>query len=108
MNSTDFSYITALQIFICYFIIDALYSYYIICVNEGKALRGAVTTSVIYSLLAYGVISYSENVYYLIPLASGAFCGTFFMIKIKTLYNPTEKGVSDESRPNLQKEKKAG
>jgi hypothetical protein len=75
------------------------------CVHERKALSGAITTSIIYSLLAYGVISYSENVYYLIPLASGAFCGTFFMIKIKALY-PTKQGVYDESHPNLQKEKK--
>jgi hypothetical protein len=79
----DFEYKTALLIFIVYIFIDMLYAYYIISVEKRHAFRAAVATSLIYSLLAYGVVSYSKNIWYLIPLASGAFVGTFIMVWYK-------------------------
>jgi hypothetical protein len=83
MKPAEFSYLTAWTIFFTYVAIDALYAYYIMCVDGRKALRAAFTTSVIYSLLAYGVVSYSSNIWYLIPLASGAFVGTFLVVRFK-------------------------
>jgi len=79
----DFNFTTAVLIFFTYFIIDMLYAWYIISVNERKAITASFLTAIIYSLLAFGVVSYSKNILYLIPLASGAFAGTFFMIKTK-------------------------
>jgi hypothetical protein len=79
----DFSYITALTIFVTYVAIDMLYAWYIMSVNKKQAFTAAVLTSIIYSLLAFGVVSYSKNIYYLIPLASGAFLGTYLMVKFK-------------------------
>jgi hypothetical protein len=52
-------------------------------VNKKRALTAAFLTAIIYSLLAFGVVSYSKNIYYLIPLASGAFTGTYLMVKFK-------------------------
>ncbi len=78
-----FSWVTAVLIFMTYVLIDMLYAYYIMCVEERRPFRAAATTSVIYSLLAYGVVSYSQNILYLIPLASGAFFGTFIMVAYK-------------------------
>jgi len=83
MEIKDFSWIKAICIFFTYVVIDMLYAYYIICVEKRKALSAAVTTSFIYSLLAYGVVSYSQNIFYLIPLALGAFFGTFIMVYLK-------------------------
>jgi hypothetical protein len=79
----DFSWVTAALIFFTYVAIDMLYAFYIMCVEERKAVPAAATTSLIYSLLAYGVVSYSQNILYLIPLASGAFFGTFLMVTLK-------------------------
>lgn len=79
----EFSYITAASIFATYVVIDMLYAWYIMSVNEKKALTAAALTSIIYSLLAFGVVSYSKNIYYLIPLASGAFIGTYLMVRFK-------------------------
>lgn len=79
----DFSYTTAASIFVTYVVIDMLYAWYIICVNKRRAFTASVLTSIIYSLLAYGVVSYSKNIMYLIPLASGAFLGTFLTVKFK-------------------------
>jgi len=79
----DFSISTAAAIFFTYVLIDMLYAWYIICVNKRQAVTAAILTSIIYSLLAFGVVSYSKNIFYLIPLASGAFTGTFLMVKFK-------------------------
>lgn len=79
----NFSYTTAFMIFSTYVVIDMLYAWYIISVNNRKAFTAAILTSIIYSLLAFGVVSYSKNIFYLIPLASDAFTGTFLMVKFK-------------------------
>lgn len=79
----EFSYITAASIFATYVVIDMLYAWYIMSVNKKRALTAAFLTAIIYSLLAFGVVSYSKNIYYLIPLASGAFIGTYLMVKFK-------------------------
>lgn len=83
MEVNDFSWLTAALIFFTYVAIDMLYAFYIMCVEERRAVAAAATTSLIYSLLAYGVVSYSQNILYLIPLASGAFFGTLLMVTIK-------------------------
>jgi hypothetical protein len=36
---------------------------------------------VIYGLLAYGVVTFSKNIMYLVPLAAGAFVGTYITVK---------------------------
>lgn len=79
----DFSLTTAATIFVTYVVIDVLYALYIICVGKRQALTAAFLTAAIYSLLAYGVVSYSKNILYLVPLASGAFCGTFLTVRLK-------------------------
>lgn len=80
---SEFSWVTAVLVFLTYVVIDMLYAYYIMCVEERHPARAAATTSLIYSLLAYGVVSYSQNILYLIPLTSGAFIGTFIMVAYK-------------------------
>ena len=79
----EFSWPTALIIFIVYIFIDVLYALWTIYVNERKALQAACCTSAIYVLIAFGVVNYSKNHWYVIPLASGAFLGTFMGVKFK-------------------------
>jgi len=77
----EFNTTTAILIFLTYTIIDMLYAKYIICVNNKQPITAAIITSIIYSLLAFGVVNYSKNILYLIPLASGAFIGTYLTVK---------------------------
>lgn len=76
----DFSYATAAVIFATYVAVDVLYARYVICVGRRQAFAAACISSLLYSLLAYGVITYSRNVLYLIPLASGAWVGTYITV----------------------------
>lgn len=78
-----FDLTTAIILFITYTIIDMLYAAYIIYVNQAKAVKAATCSMIIYSLLAFGVISYSKNTLYLIPLATGAWLGTYLTVKFK-------------------------
>jgi hypothetical protein len=50
-------------------------------VERRQALAAAGISSVLYSLLAFGVITYSKNPIYLVPLASGAFLGTYLTVR---------------------------
>ena len=79
----EFSIIKAAMIFATYVVIDMLYAWYIISVNKRQAVTAAILTAIVYSLLAFGVVSYSKNIYYLVPLASGAFVGTYCTVKFK-------------------------
>jgi hypothetical protein len=79
----DFSYATAALILLVYIVVDMLYAYYIICVEKRDPWKAAAVSSVLYSLLAFGVVSYSKNILYLFPLATGAFIGTFITVSWK-------------------------
>ena len=77
----DFSWATATLIFFTYVFIDILYALYIIYVEKRYAFRAAFLSAVLYGLLAFGIVSFSKNIWYLVPLASGAFIGTYITIK---------------------------
>ena len=83
---SDFDWTRAAIIFVTYVIIDILYAMYVICVSKRQAVNAAFVSSFLYSLGAYGVISYSKNPLYVVPLAVGAFLGTYIVVK----YNSRE------------------
>jgi hypothetical protein len=83
ISVNDFSLATAGLIFATYVAVDILYALYIICVGKRQALAAAAISSLLYSLLAFGVVTYSKNILYLVPLASGAFIGTFLTVRLK-------------------------
>jgi hypothetical protein len=77
----DFNSVTALIVFATYVLIDILYAIYVIQVGKRNAMKAAFASSALYSLAAYGVITYSRNIVYVIPLAIGAFLGTYVVVK---------------------------
>lgn len=78
---SEFNWITALTVFVVYVFFDILYALYVICVSRRQAWRASLISSFLYSLGAYGVMSYLENRWYIIPLACGAFIGTYIAVK---------------------------
>jgi hypothetical protein len=83
VKDNDFDFTTAILIFIIYLIIDMLYAMYVMYVNERKPIRSAIISSFMYVLIAYGVVNYSKNPLYVIPLSTGAFIGTFIVVKVR-------------------------
>ena len=78
---SDFSLVTAAIVFVTYVVVDVLYAAYILAVGDRRAVRAAALSSVIYSLLAFGVVTYAKNVAYVVPLAAGAFVGTYITVR---------------------------
>jgi uncharacterized protein YebE (UPF0316 family) len=81
MTPEPFSWMTAFIVFVLYIIFDILYALYVLCVSRQQALAASGISAVLYSLGAYGVITYLHNIWYLIPLALGAFLGTYIAVK---------------------------
>jgi uncharacterized protein YebE (UPF0316 family) len=77
----NFSWYTAGTVFVVYILFDILYALYVICVGRQDALAASAISAVLYSLGAYGVMNYTHNILYLIPLACGAFIGTYVAVK---------------------------
>ncbi len=77
----DFNWLTAAIVFIVYVFFDILYAVYIICVSKQQALLASFTGALLYSLGAVGVMNYTHNALYLIPLSMGAFVGTYIAVK---------------------------
>lgn len=77
----DFSWYTATLVFVVYVVFDILYALYVIFVGQKRALAAGVTGSMLYSLGAVGVMSYTHNILYIIPLSMGAFVGTYIAVK---------------------------
>lgn len=76
-----FSWTQAFIVFAVYVFFDILYALYVLCVSRRQAVAASAISSVLYSLGAYGVMSYLHNPLYLIPLACGAFLGTYIAVK---------------------------
>lgn len=77
----EFSWYQAGLVFVVYIFFDILYALYVICVSKQRAVAASFVSSALYSLGAFGVMSYLNNPWYLIPLALGAFIGTYIAVK---------------------------
>lgn len=81
--SSDFSMITAIFVFVAYVVVDMLYAYYTLAVNRLEPGRAATTGSLMYFLLAVGVLNYTNNPLYLFPLVLGSWLGTYVTVEIE-------------------------
>lgn len=77
----DFDPLQAAIVFGVYVVFDILYAIYVFCVSRKLAMSASLVSAVLYSLGAYGVMTYMENPLYLFPLACGAFLGTFLAVR---------------------------
>jgi len=92
MTSLDqFNTSIAILIFTTYFILDMFYAYYILCIESRQGLMSSFMAGMITSLSAFGVVSFSQNMLYVVPLFLGAFTGTYFTMKLKEIYHKNEK-----------------
>lgn len=73
----------AALIFVAYFFVDILYVRYTLHITRYQPLRAASAGSLIYLLLSLGVIHYTQNALYLIPLIMGAWVGTYSAVRLE-------------------------
>lgn len=74
---------TAAVLFVFQVAIDGVYCFYLRKVHEDKPFAAATSGALIHFLLAYGVISYVKNYWYVVPIALGSWVGTYLTLKFK-------------------------
>lgn len=75
-----FDPLVGVAIFLMYLLIDTLYAWYTLAVTRLEPRRAAFTAASIYFLLAVGVLNYTQNPLYIIPIVLGSWCGTYFSV----------------------------
>lgn len=68
-------------VFVISFLSDVFWGLYIRRTNEGRALAAANYAAIIMAFAAANVISYTKNIWMLIPIISGNWLGTFWIVK---------------------------
>lgn len=80
---TNLNWLIAALIFISYILIDGLYAKYTFEVVSLKPFKSATIGSLMHFLLAFGVVNYTQNWLYIIPLAAGSWLGTYYVVKFE-------------------------
>jgi hypothetical protein len=70
-----------LFLFAVYFVYDVLYAKFIISVQKLQSTLSATISGAMYVISAIGIIKYTDNPWYLLPVAMGASLGTFVFIR---------------------------
>lgn len=68
-------------IFIAYILIDGMYAYYTLAVTKRRPLASATTGALMHFLIAFGVLSYVQNYWYILPLVLGSWVGTYLVVR---------------------------
>ncbi len=77
----DFNIFVALGLFVAATLLDAVFALYTVAVVNTAPFRAASLSFVTYMLEAVGVVNYVNNRWYLVPLALGAFVGSYTVVK---------------------------
>ena len=92
---SEFKLSVALLIFSTYFILDMFYAYYILCIESRQNLMSSFMAGMITSLSAFGIVNFSKNMLYVVPLFLGAFAGTYFTMKLKEILQSRKRKVDN-------------
>jgi uncharacterized protein YebE (UPF0316 family) len=94
----EFNWLIALGLFIAATLLDAVFALYTVAVVKTQPFRAASLSFFTYTLEAVGVVNYVNNKWYLIPLALGAFVGSYTVVKWEAIKKDRSK--IHEKRPN--------
>ncbi len=77
----SFNIYLAVGIFLAYFVLDILSVYYTLFVTRYRPIASANIVVALYLISAFGVINYVNNYLYIIPVALGAWLGTYVSVE---------------------------
>jgi ABC-type Mn2+/Zn2+ transport system permease subunit len=73
----------ATAIFLAYFFTGILYAVFVNYINKGLAVKSATCSVIISLIMSLGIIQYTTNPWYLIPLLIGSWLGTYVAVRFK-------------------------
>ncbi len=77
----EFNWLIGVGLFFAATLLDAIFALYTVAVINTKPLRAASLSFLTYTLEAVGVVNYVHDKWYLLPLAAGAFSGSYIVVK---------------------------
>lgn len=80
LSAHDFDMKIGLLLFFAYMAIDALYASYTYLLIKKSPARAATVGAGMYFLIAFGVVNYVNNFFYVIPLVAGSWIGTYIIV----------------------------
>jgi len=83
----EFNWLAAIGLFFVSVALDAVFALYTVAIVKHQPFLASTMSLTTYLLSAIGIVSYVKNKWYLIPLATGAFVGTYLIVKREALKN---------------------
>jgi hypothetical protein len=87
---SNFNLFVAIGLFIAYCAVEALDSSLTFSITQHKSVKAANTTLVLYVLLGIEVLAFVSNYLYTVPIALGAWLGTFMLIEREKRVRPLD------------------
>lgn len=88
----NFNILFAIGLFILYCCVEALDSSLTFLITQHKSVRAANTTLILYIILGIEVLAFVSNYLYTIPIALGAWLGTFIIVEREKKIRPLKPG----------------
>jgi hypothetical protein len=76
----EFNWLGAVGLFFASFALESIFALYTLAVTKHKALEAGTWSLISYFLLALGILNFIHNRWYVIPLALGAFAGSYVIV----------------------------
>jgi hypothetical protein len=89
MNS--FNFFIAAGLFVLYSLVEFLDSSLTLLITKHESIKSANTTLILYVILGIEVLAFVSNYLYTIPIALGAWLGTFLLIEREKKLRPLKR-----------------
>jgi hypothetical protein len=76
----EFNWLGAVGLFFASAALESIFALYTLAVTKHRAMEASVWSLVSYFLLALGILNFIHNKWYVVPLALGAFGGTYVVV----------------------------
>ena len=90
---SNFNIFIAIGLFILYCFVEALDSSLTLSITQHRSIKSANTTLILYVILGIEVLAFVSNYLYTIPIALGAWLGTYLLIEREKKVRPLKKDV---------------
>jgi hypothetical protein len=84
----SFNWLGAVGLFFASAALESIFALYTLAVTKHKALEASMWSLISYFLLAVGILNFINNKWYTVPLALGAFAGTYVVVTREKRKNP--------------------
>jgi quinol-cytochrome oxidoreductase complex cytochrome b subunit len=87
----NFNIFVAVGLLVLYMFVEALDSSLTFSITQHKSLKSANITFIVYVILGIEVLAFVNNYLYTLPIAMGAWIGTYFVVEREKKIRPLSK-----------------